>query len=449
MLLTIIVCARIHVFGEQASGFHVVKFSLSGTETLEIYELNFISKSMNIESDGEKRILAYIESNPNCKTKYVENVNIHDEKIPLDVYRLPTNMIFFNIRNGRFAAEYRELLEKENIEELDSKNPDDAEKIQEMLLNLDEKQTNILMEDIVRMGQKDPGIATHDGFLINGNRRMAVLNELKKKDDKYGYILVSILPKNIDHKDLWKIEANLQLSRNEKLDYGPINTLLKLKEGVDAGMTESQIARTLYGGFTEAEIREKLSILTLMEQYLETIGKPSQYKRLENSYAHFVEVRNTIEKAKKLGISGTDILKVQKMEFELIAKKTEHRDLRKMNDILESTVARKKIFDSEKFLIKDFSKEEITDTPKDEDDERLDSSIRTSSRFKIMFYEALDVVKAEKDEGEPSKLLRRALTNLQAVDPESLGNKVKTDPEIRSNMKKLIEILETFKKKIL
>ena len=38
------------------------------------------------------------------------------------------------------------------------------------------------------------------------------------------------------------------MTKNVQLDYGPINTLLKFKEGVDAGLTVIQIAKNLYGG---------------------------------------------------------------------------------------------------------------------------------------------------------------------------------------------------------
>lgn len=403
---------------------------------------------MNIDTDNEKRIAAYIRSHPECKTRNVENVSIHDERVTLEVYRLPTNLIFFNIKNGRFAAEYRELKEKEGGRELDSKDSADSRKIQKLLLDLDEKQTKVLTEDIRRLGQKEPGIITHDGFLINGNRRMAVLNELKKEDDKYGYLLVAILPKNIDHKDLWKIEANIQLSRNEKLDYGPINTLLKLKEGKEAGMTEAQIVRTLYGGFTEAEIREKLDRLTLMEHYLAYIKIPGQYKKLEHLDAHFVELQNTIEKEKRLGTPAKELLTVQKIGFELIFKNTKHMDVRKLGSVMRLEAAKRRLLESEKFLIKDFSKEHTNEPVQNEDDERLVNDLRNNSKIKTVFFDTLDIVKASNDENKPAILLGRALVNLEAINLDSIKDKMSSDREVAKNVRKVLEFLDKFKKRV-
>ena len=67
---------------------------------------------------------------------------------------------------------------------------------------------------------------------------MAILEELytETKNEEYQFLDVQILPKSVDEKGLWRIEAGLQLSRDKRLDYSPINQLLKLEEGVNAGL---------------------------------------------------------------------------------------------------------------------------------------------------------------------------------------------------------------------
>ncbi len=60
----------------------------------------------------------------------------------------------------------------------------------------------------------------------------------------------------------------------DQLDYGPINTLLKFKEGIDNGLTPIQVVRNLYGYEDEKQILEKLEILKLIVKYLKLIGEP-------------------------------------------------------------------------------------------------------------------------------------------------------------------------------
>ena len=59
-----------------------------------------------------------------------------------------------------------------------------------------------------------------------------------------------------DEKGLWRIEAGLQLSRDKRLDYSPINQLLKIDEGIKAGLTPTQIAATYYGKVTKKTIEK-------------------------------------------------------------------------------------------------------------------------------------------------------------------------------------------------
>ena len=39
----------------------------------------------------------------------------------------------------------------------------------------------------------------------------------------------------MDERDLWRIEAGLQFAKDFRLEYGPVNELLKLKEGLERG----------------------------------------------------------------------------------------------------------------------------------------------------------------------------------------------------------------------
>ena len=157
--------------------------------------------------------------------------------------------------------EYLDLVKKEG-RKLDSRDPKDAKKIQSLLVDLDPKESNNLRDDIQRFGQRKPGIATHDGFVINGNRRRAILSSLNDSGlSGFNYTDVCRLPHGVSAVDLWLIEAGIQLSKNVQLDYGPINTMLKFKEGFDAGLTVLQIAKNLYGGDVKKiqdELRKKI-----------------------------------------------------------------------------------------------------------------------------------------------------------------------------------------------
>ena len=85
-------------------------------------------------------------------------------------------------------------------------------------------------------GQWLPGIITEDGYVIDGNRRMTILSKLFEdtSNDEFKFIKVGRLTSmTLTNPDLWKLEAGIQLGKDEILRYGPMNELLKLRQGAN------------------------------------------------------------------------------------------------------------------------------------------------------------------------------------------------------------------------
>lgn len=397
---------------------------------------------MDINTDNEKLIENWIRDHLECKLEDSEPVYIKDKREHLDVYRLPFDLLFYNIRNGRFAAEFRELVQKEG-RQINAENAEDAKKIQSLLLKQEPKQREILEEDLLRYGQKDYGIMTWDGYVINGNRRMAILQKIKDSGkDEFGYLNVARLSKGVGEIDLWKIEAGLQLSRQERLDYGPINTLLKLKEGKDTGLTEKQIAYSLYGGFTEDGIKYNLRRLELIEQYLEFIGKPRMYSKVI-VHEHFIVLQKILDKQKANGVSPEDQLKIQKIAFELIRVGISQMNLRAINKMMGKKKAKEKLLSANEHIptINDQTdNEEDENATEDDDGEDED---KDKSPVMSIFEDALDIYEAERDKDKPLELLTRAITNLEEIEPE---NPILKGESAKEKIKKVIEIVERLKR---
>ena len=147
---------------------------------------------MTLEKENAQKIDEYIAQNPDCKLPKTESVIIKGESKDIQVYKLPLDLLFYNIKNGRFAAEYLELKEKSG-RELEPEKADDAKVIQKMLLDLDPKKSLELETNIRKFGQRKPGICTDGGYVIDGNRRMAVLTKLFEDtgEQKFDFINVA------------------------------------------------------------------------------------------------------------------------------------------------------------------------------------------------------------------------------------------------------------------
>jgi hypothetical protein len=84
-----------------------------------------------------------------------------------------------------------------------------------------------LEDDLRTYGQKDPGIITPSGVLINGNSRCAALRRIGEVNMR-----VAVLPTDWDWDDVAMLELDLQMRRDYKRDYSYVNFLIAIDESV-------------------------------------------------------------------------------------------------------------------------------------------------------------------------------------------------------------------------
>ncbi|HTA22770.1 MAG TPA: hypothetical protein VK763_04490 [Terriglobales bacterium] len=385
---------------------------------------------MKLETAREKQIDAYIATN-DVKEDEKMRVVLKGQPKPLEVYRIPIKLLIYNIRNGRFAAE---LLAKETElkRKLDAANPQDAKVIQNLLLDLNPAETEALREDLKKNGQLDPGVISRDGAVINANRRMSILSALhdEKHDPKFEYLRVARLPKDVDEQDIWRIEAGLQFAKEFRLDYSPVNELLKLREGRESGLTPPQISQALLGRFTASKVEEKLAILKLIESYLEFIAKPRQYHIVqeERDVEKFNSLQaNVVAPLKRKGLKEGEIAKLLTFAFSLIQKTDlRHWDIRLLSKIAAEPAAHVELFKNYNFK-----------NPNGASKETLEESFTT----------AKEILDAQASHNKPERLLKKALSALQGI---ASNNSKLGDPAMKTlltSLKKEVERLMSAKAK--
>ena len=389
-----------------------------------------------MNKENAEKIDQYIVQNPDAKLQKTHSVIIKGQNRDIQVYKIPLDLLFYNIKNGRFAAEYLELKEKLG-RELNPDVSEDKSIIQQMLLELDPKRSLNLENDIRKFGQREPGICTFDGYVHNGNRRLSVIQNIVNTGDLHSnYLQVARLPSEVDAQDLFLIEAGIQFSKDVQLDYGPINTLLKFQEGINAGLSPLQLAKNIYGFKDEKEVLEKIEILRLIVKYLKFIGAPNHFKKADRIVEHFIDLNNILKREKRNGASVSDIFSYQNIGFQLIHDGITQRELRKLKDIISEERSRQQLF---KAL--EYSKPESTGKKMEKKLEAEDNENFTPAR--TIFNQATDTINALKDQNKPLTNLERALTNLDAIDErnESIGTN-----EFQSLLFRIETIIQKLKK---
>lgn len=243
------------------------------------------------------------------KTGRKELFWVKGKKTELPVYRIPTKHLYFNIQNGRYADKMIQLREDNLNVEIDPRQEEWKQQILRMLMGEyqgtqgDQAPFENLKKDILAREQLSPGVVLHDGGVLDGNRRLAVLLNLKDTAPRFEYFEGVILPEDVDEVDRWRIEAGLQLGRNEKHPYSAVNELLKIREGLElfrkSHNPEQEIAKTLYG-IPEKEIKKDIQKINLIDEYLAFIGKPNAYNEISAHRLNerFEEAVITLDRAK-------------------------------------------------------------------------------------------------------------------------------------------------------
>lgn len=407
---------------------------------------------MDLNVDNKILIDRYIQEHLDSKLDFGFPISLKGRKKVLPVYRLPTNMLFYNVRNGRFAAEYKDLVKREGGD-LRPENKDDADKIKQLLLSLDEVETKRTLEDLSIRGQWNCGIITNDGYVIDGNRRMAIISKLHDMTglEKWKYLDVARLEGSTSPDDLWMLEAGIQLGKEEIVRYGPINELLKIREGTEAGLTIKTIVNALYGS-NEEDIRKKLDRLELMEQYLKFMGIPEQYSKVKNRAEHFIDLQNIIASCKNRAYEPDKIIRIKKVVFQLISEDIPHLELRKIQqminrDLIEAISEIEEAASELKPIVpQDIKPETIIEqetTDIIDEFEENDEEISTTYAHLVNAKDMLDV---SNNEGKEILLLNRAEKNLRPLVDYN-GNELSTT-EAAAMIKKIARHVEQITKKI-
>ena len=134
-------------------------------------------KEREIINDFAKEIADKKETGSKPEHTVIEFRN--DRKIgkTRPIYLVPTKLLRFRKDNGRLASD---IASHEKLNGLLDETLETTQEIIRRFLRQKDEENNIkLKNSVLHSGQNEPAIITCDGFLINGNRRKMILEELK------------------------------------------------------------------------------------------------------------------------------------------------------------------------------------------------------------------------------------------------------------------------------
>lgn len=414
------------------------------------------------------------------------------------VYDIPLKYLAFNKNNGRIASMVQTLEARGLI--IDSYT-DKGEKILDSLLYDSKKERNNATKASLKdYGQREVGIITRDGLVIDGNRRSMLLKRNFKECDGIETFKAIVFDEitSDDTDQIENYETQYQLGSDAKVDYDPIDIYIKIKrmyelytssqDDVESSIFASELglgtpqknkkfdpdevdvnARdkifNKFRGYktiqNEKDITFFLEVMSTMEQYLDEIGHSKNYIFLNGREEQFRGLTRWLRQykdceSKKLfdTCNKMDVEQLRLACYDYIRIKSTNDDFRKIGGAKDASghiVGVKKAWDYFISTWRTIKQNNRIDTQLniDTDDyDKLTKNIDSSEKeFNANLKEflndnledAFELVRDEQRSGLPKKLIEQAEQKIESIN---INKDEFKNPEVQEKLLNLISNIE-------
>lgn len=369
----------------------------------------------------------------------------------MGAYKIDLEYLIYNQFNGRIGTLVK-AYEAENGE-IDVESSEGNKLIEKFLWDSHIDHNKRTMQNLKEVGQRDPGIVTLDGVIIDGNRRALLLAKIAKgRNQPNAYFNAVILPDPMgaaNAREIKRLETQYQMGLDEKLGYNAIEKYLQIQGLYDNDFDFPAIAKLM--NLAVSDVEKYWDVKQLMDEYLKHLGYEDMYTRLDRAEDWFWKLQ---ESMKRFDLSNgnastqvqwpyaaNDVTDLKLIMFDYIRASREAGDRflgggQNFRDICSAT---KTGFFRHRHIWEAFSKQHFRDFDSVEeksidDYRRLNPGVEMTTvlkakdrdftklvedRVKANFGKTTSNIGTEIEKSEPKTLLENAWSKLDAIDETS------------------------------
>lgn len=205
------------------------------------------------------------------------------------VYAIPLKYLYYNDQNGRintaykkYKAEFGELAPEVGASEYNNI-------FEKFIFDSNQQALRDTAQSIKDRSQQEPGVVLTDGRVIDGNRRFTALRMLQREDNiaKTFNAVILRLDAKADEKKIKELELDLQLGREERVNYDPIDRIFDVYNTivVDELMTAEEYKKASGAGNTKG-INRDIRLAELILKFINIISpsEDSEEKQIDKFY---------------------------------------------------------------------------------------------------------------------------------------------------------------------
>lgn len=220
------------------------------------------------------------------------------------VYRVRLDCLYYNDRNDRIATwltQYNQDPNNTPFERLDREAFNHV--IEHFIIESNPTAIEKTKNNIALVNQREPGVVLCDGRIIDGNRRFTCLRLIHQDDPDVNYFETVILDQESgsNQKQIKMLELSIQHGEEQRVEYN----LIDLTIGAYHDIIETKLLTIQeYAESTNetiAEVKKRLEIADLIQDFLEYMRMPKQYHtaRELQVYSLFYEAIPLLKRCEK------------------------------------------------------------------------------------------------------------------------------------------------------
>ena len=208
------------------------------------------------------------------RTDNINSIRVNGQNQDQRVYEVRIDKLHYNVQNGRIAT-FISRFQMERGELPQDMDERDA-LIERMIEEDNPSRLRTTKFDIKNKGQQEVAIILSNGTVIDGNRRFTCLRMLSRDEASPRFLRCYIFPDTYDEKAIKGLELEIQLGRDEKVDYDPISRLVDINAWVNGGkMTAEEYGA--HANISKGDMKKYLKQIEVMNDFLEFINAPGAY----------------------------------------------------------------------------------------------------------------------------------------------------------------------------
>ncbi|SHN64600.1 hypothetical protein SAMN02745247_02823 [Butyrivibrio hungatei DSM 14810] len=387
------------------------------------------------------------------KTTLTKKITLGGKVQAYPIYKVRLDYLYYNDQNDRVGTWISRYCAENGMDSLASLKREEYNNIvEEFVYESNPDAIKKTQKNILRYGQREPGVTLIDGRIVDGNRRYTCLRRIGREstDTQYFETVLIDVDAEADKKKIKLLELAIQHGEEKKVDYDLIDYAIGTYKDV---YQTHLLTIEEYASSTEesvSEVQKRIDIARIIVEFMEYVRLPERYyiAREYQVYSVFDEMLPVLNK-----LSEEDKEQLKNIVFNNVLLQA-NRDQRKfIRDIkkLVSDNAYREYFDNQKdinnLIHEKFDAIEVTS--KNDLDDFANNNAILKEKLRNSIEQSLQSSKEKKALLKPIENVTKSVSLMAEVDENTFG-KMNTEEkeELLDGINRLSNVLDEYGAKL-